>query len=258
MTCQSWFARLPPYHTGSRKTPAPAHMMTQERTVRQRTCRVFIIAQNTAALLNWQLTSTRTSCGSCCAQISRKGTHCIRGGADKSLARPISRCHRTGSIVSSERGVCSYAKLQVFPCYILKEKRCRKVIKGVLFLHDNAPAHQALGTQKKLAFQFYKPPITVIKIHFFFLWRCDPTRVTASSFWGFLDHKERCTTVGRTPLDEWSARRRDLYLTTHDTHNRQISMPPVGFEPHDLSRRAAADLCLRPCGHWDWQLRYIS
>jgi hypothetical protein len=25
--------------------------------------------------------------------------------------------------------------------------------------------------------------------------------------------------------------RRDLYLTTHDTHNRQISMPPVGFEP---------------------------
>ena len=47
----------------------------------------------------------------------------------------------------------------------------------------------------------------------------------------FLDHTRRCTTVGRTPLDEWSARRRDLYLTTHDTHNRQISMPPVGFEP---------------------------
>ena len=45
----------------------------------------------------------------------------------------------------------------------------------------------------------------------------------------FLDH--RCSTVGRTPLDEWSARRRDLYLTTHDTHNRQISMSPVGFEP---------------------------
>ena len=46
----------------------------------------------------------------------------------------------------------------------------------------------------------------------------------------FLDHTRR-STVGRTPLDEWSARRRDLYLTTHDTHNRQISMPPVGFEP---------------------------
>ena len=47
----------------------------------------------------------------------------------------------------------------------------------------------------------------------------------------FLDHTQRRTTVGRTPLDEWSARRRGLYLTTHDTHNRQISMPPVGFEP---------------------------
>ena len=49
-------------------------------------------------------------------------------------------------------------------------------------------------------------------------------------FFMFLDHTQRRTTVGRTPLDEWSARRRDLYLTTHDTHNRQISMRPVGFE----------------------------
>ena len=46
----------------------------------------------------------------------------------------------------------------------------------------------------------------------------------------FLDHSQRRTTFGRTPLDEWSARSRDLYLTTHDTHNRQISMPLVGFE----------------------------
>ena len=47
----------------------------------------------------------------------------------------------------------------------------------------------------------------------------------------FLDHTQQRTTVGRTPLDERSARRRDLYLTTHNTHNRKISMPPVGFEP---------------------------
>ena len=53
----------------------------------------------------------------------------------------------------------------------------------------------------------------------------------ASSFFRFLDHTERRTTIGRTPLDEWSARRRDLYLTTHNTHNRQTSIPPVGFEP---------------------------
>ena len=57
----------------------------------------------------------------------------------------------------------------------------------------------------------------------------------------FLDHTQRRSTFGRTPLDEWSARRRDLYLTTHDTHNRQISMPrclwplacwDLGFKSH--------------------------
>jgi hypothetical protein len=31
------------------------------------------------------------------------------------------------------------------------------------------------------------------------------------------------TTLGMTPLDEWSVRRRDLSLTTHITHNRQTS-----------------------------------
>jgi hypothetical protein len=45
------------------------------------------------------------------------------------------------------------------------------------------------------------------------------------------DHTFRHTTIGRTPLDEGPARRRDLYLTTHNTHNRQTSMPPAGFEP---------------------------
>ena len=57
-------------------------------------------------------------------------------------------------------------------------------------------------------------------------------RARSSSFTRFLDHTQRRTTVGKTPLDEWSARRRDLYQTTHNTHNRQdIHAPPVGFEP---------------------------
>ena len=53
----------------------------------------------------------------------------------------------------------------------------------------------------------------------------------ASTILTFLDHTQRRITVGRTPLDKWSARRRDLYLTTHNTHNRRISTSPVGFEP---------------------------
>ena len=62
----------------------------------------------------------------------------------------------------------------------------------------------------------------------------------------FLDHTQRRSTVGRTPLDERSARRRDLYLTTHDTKNRQISMSPVGFEPTiSAGERPAAAHLLR-------------
>jgi len=36
---------------------------------------------------------------------------------------------------------------------------------------------------------------------------------------------------GRTPLEKWSVRHRYLYLTTHNTHNRQTSMPTAVFEP---------------------------
>jgi len=47
-----------------------------------------------------------------------------------------------------------------------------------------------------------------------------PQWAMASSFPRLLDHTQRRTTVGRTPLDEWTARRRDLYLKTHNTHKR--------------------------------------
>ena len=39
------------------------------------------------------------------------------------------------------------------------------------------------------------------------------------------------TTLDRTPLDERSAGRGDLYPTTHNNHNRQTSMLRAGFEP---------------------------
>jgi hypothetical protein len=66
---------------------------------------------------------------------------------------------------------------------------------------------------------------------FFFGGITAPQWARASSFTRFLDQARWPTAVGMTPLDEWSASRRVLYLTTHDTHNRQTSMPPVGFEP---------------------------
>jgi hypothetical protein len=71
-----------------------------------------------------------------------------------------------------------------------------------------------------------------MQAYFFFLWLDSPIWAWASSFRrGFMITHFRHTRVGRTPLDEGPARRRDLYLTTHNTHKRQTSMPPVGFEP---------------------------
>jgi hypothetical protein len=61
----------------------------------------------------------------------------------------------------------------------------------------------------------------------------------------------RHTTLGRTPLDEWWARRRDLYLTTRNTHKIHA---PGGIRTHKPSKRTAADPRLRPRGHWDRHL----
>ena len=66
----------------------------------------------------------------------------------------------------------------------------------------------------------------IVSVYFTVLYRA-----LASSRSRLLDHTQRRATVSRTPLNEWSVRRRDLYLTTHNTHNRLTSMPWVGFEP---------------------------
>jgi len=88
---------------------------------------------------------------------------------------------------------------------------------------------------------------------YLFLRRCNPTRAIASSFMRFLDHTKRRTTVGRTSLDEWSPRRRDLYLTTHNRH------PCSWWNSNPISsRQAAADLGFTKRGHWDRHLLCIS
>jgi hypothetical protein len=71
--------------------------------------------------------------------------------------------------------------------------------------------------------------------------RNSPQFTRVSSFRRFLDHTQRRTT-GRTPLDEWSARRRDLYLTRHNTQNRQTDMPPL-WDSYPQSQQWS--------GHWD-------
>jgi len=62
---------------------------------------------------------------------------------------------------------------------------------------------------------------------------CNPTSLLGPRRphdWGF-EVTLRNTTLRRTPLDEWSARRTDLCLTKHNIQKRQTTMPPAGFQP---------------------------
>ena len=120
-------------------------------------------------------------------------------GADKSLARPISRC-----ILFDGENISFFS----------------------LSLSWRYNPHRGL--------------------YFTALWRA-----SASSLARFHDHVQRRATVGRTPLNEWSVRRIDLYLITHK-HSQHTNIQALsGIRTHDRSRRAAVDLCLRPRGHWD-------
>ena len=92
---------------------------------------------------------------------------------------------------------------------------------GIFQWHNPSGRSMALGSTQ---------PLTGMSL---FSWRYNPlwlyfhSPVTGFSLLVFEVSWSHTT----TPLDEWSIRRRDLYLTTHNTHNRQTSMPPVGFEP---------------------------
>jgi hypothetical protein len=61
------------------------------------------------------------------------------------------------------------------------------------------------------------------------------------------------TTLDRTPLDKWSARRRDLYLTTHNLHNRQTSMPRRNSNPQSHHSSSLRPTPFRRRGYWDRQ-----
>ena len=85
----------------------------------------------------------------------------------------------------------------------------------------------------------------------FFFWLHSPPSGPGPPHWRGFWITQRRITVGRTPLDEGSARHRDLYLTTHNTHNRRNIHASGGIRTHNLSSRATSDLRLRSLGHWE-------
>jgi hypothetical protein len=67
---------------------------------------------------------------------------------------------------------------------------------------------------------------TVTPIYFFPSGSAAPNGPGSPHYRGFMITL-RHTTLGRTPLDEWSGRRRDLYLTTHK-HSQETDIHAPG------------------------------
>ena len=89
-------------------------------------------------------------------------------------------------------------------------------------------------------------------LYLFLLGATAPQWAMAPSFTRFLDHTQRRTAVGTTPVDECSAHRRDLYLKTHTKLTTdKLACPRWDSNPQSHSRRAVADPRRRPRGHWD-------
>ena len=88
-------------------------------------------------------------------------------------------------------------------------------------------------------------------MHFFLLGATATQWARTSSFTRFLNHTQRRSTVGRTPLDEWSApTKRPLPGNTKHSQQTDI-LSTGGNRTRNLSRRAATDLQPRPRCHWD-------
>jgi len=70
-------------------------------------------------------------------------------GADKSLVRTTSRCRRTESIVSLERGVCSCTEMQVFSCDRGWKEACQG--RARFQQHGDASSHQVFFPARQSA-----------------------------------------------------------------------------------------------------------
>ena len=81
----------------------------------------------------------------------------------------------------------------------------------------------------------------------FLIWPLLPTHCTCRGLpFHLITHTNPQTTLGRTPLDEGSARRTDFYLKTDNTHKGYTSMPPAGFEAAISARAWTHGLAWRP------------
>ena len=141
----------------------------------------------------------------------------------------------TKSWLTCNQWICHVYKRSFKPLRTIQIVCLTTTVRNIICSSVIAAAWNRVKPERKV--QLYWIPLSrpwsayKVLICFVFLWRCGPTRAMASSSFRSTAHTQRRITVGTTPLDKWSARRRDLYMTTHNTHNRQTSMPLAGFEP---------------------------
>ena len=64
-----------------------------------------------------------------------------------------------------------------------------------------------------------------------------------------VDHTERHTTAGVRPLGEWSVRRRDFFLTKHNSQNRHPC--PDRIRTPKPKKWATSELLTGSLGHWN-------
>ena len=152
----------------------------------------------------------------CCTGKERSGTAWLVGGM-----RGIRKKTDKGG-----RSLCS-GKEMLNTCYVYDMFRNHKMEKWFLNkkwlnMKEKVACNKILRCANKACYRSRQ---------IFALWHNSPTWARAALFLRCLCHTQRHITVGRTTLDEGSVRRREFYLTTHNTNERQTSMPLVRFEP---------------------------
>jgi hypothetical protein len=150
----------------------------------------------------------------------------------------------TTSITTSNKWILNLISIGVFYCpihsYILLFALFI-VCCPVFFIQCAWVPHAVFSSVFASSSSFLSPSFFYLLVH-----------STCRVFFKFsFDHTQAHTTFGRTPLDEGSACCRDLYLTTHKHCTRDKHPCPRWIRTHDPSKCTAADLRLRPPGHWD-------
>jgi len=138
------------------------------------------------------------------------------------LTQPLTHCPNTASLFCHGYGTALNGHNCIFCTFLLYSHHWRQVrsfqfsrfVGYFCCVVSDAPWTRWTDRKKTNCFpDFLRALFFVSPSALFFSW-LDRPNGNISPLW------DSSIIIGRTPLDEWSARRRDLYLTAHNTHKR--------------------------------------